>query len=543
MKTRIYLIPLVIFSVLFVNISAQEKYVSDVWVADLGNGTYKNPILYADYSDLDVCRVGDDYYMTASSFNCVPGLPILHSNDLVNWTLIGYAIDKLTPDSIFSKTEHGGGVWAPAIRYHNGEFYIYYGDPDQGIFMTKTKDPAGEWDPVVMVKEGIGMIDPCPIFEDNGQVYLVHAYAGTRAGIKSLLAVTRLTSDGKKSVGESRIIYDGHDLDPTIEGPKFYKRNGYYYIFAPAGGVKPGWQLALRSKNIYGPYERKVVLAQGSAVINGPHQGAWVDTKTGEDWFFHFQDVGAKGRLTHLQPMVWVNDWPVMGEDKDGDGCGNPVLSHKKPNVGKVFPIATPVESDEFSTNALGLQWQWHANPKSWWYFANQEVGCLSLYSVPTPAYYKNLWDVPNLLLQKLPAPSFTTTMKLTLKPDSRFYGERTGLLIMGQDYALLSFENTKEGFVLSQNECYKADQGMQESTNESVTLKSNTIYLRLQVKADDTCVFSYSIDNKKYINMGKTFKVREGLWIGAKVGTFCTRPLQINDGGRADIDWFRISK
>lgn len=520
-----------------------QNGVSKTWVADLGNGKYKNPILYADYSDPDACRVGEDYYMTASSFNCIPGLPILHSKDLVNWTIVGYAIDKLTPDSIFSKVVHGGGVWAPAIRFHKGEYYIYYGDPDLGIFMTKTKNPAGKWEPLTLVKEGKGLIDACPLFDEDGQVYLAHAYAGSRAGIKSLLAVTRLTPDGKKAVGESKIIYDGHDLDPTIEGPKFYKRNGYYYIFAPAGGVATGWQLAMRSKDVFGPYERKVVMDQGKSAINGPHQGAWVDTPTGEDWFIHFQDVGAFGRITHLQPMVWKNDWPVIGEDKGGDGCGNPVTEWKKPNVGKTYPIATPAESDEFSANSLGLQWQWHANPQSWWYFTNKEKDCLSLYSVPVPDNYKSLWDVPNLLLQKTPAPSFTATMKLTLKPDPRFTGERTGLVVMGLDYALLSFESTADGFTLSQAECLKAEKGTSEKVNASVQLKDPTLYLRVKVSSDAKCVFSYSTDNKKYTNLGTPFTAKEGKWIGAKIGTFCSRPIQKNDGGRVDIDWFRIDK
>lgn len=522
---------------------AQTSSVSKFWVSDLGNGRYKNPVLYADYSDPDVCRVGDDYYMTASSFNCVPGLPILHSKDMINWTIIGHAIDKLTPDSIFSKVEHGGGVWAPSIRYHKGEFYIYYGDPDQGIFMTKTKDPSREWEPLVLVKEGKGLIDACPLFDDNGDVYLAHAYAGSRASIKSLLAVTRLSPDGKKAIGESKVIYDGHDIDPTIEGPKFYKRNGYYYIFAPAGGVATGWQLAMRSKNVFGPYERKIVMDQGKTSINGPHQGAWVDTQTGEDWFFHFQDVGTFGRVVHLQPMTWVSDWPVIGEDKDGDGCGNPVLTYKKPNVGKTYPIVTPNESDEFSTNFLGLQWQWHGNPMSWWYFTNKQNNCLSLYSVPIPTDYKSLWDVPNLLLQKTPAPNFTATTKLTLKADPRFYGERTGLVIMGLDYALLSFEKTKDGFLLSQNECLKADRGGSEKVNASVQLTDSVIYLRVKVSENAQCEFSYSTDNKKFIKLGNSFKAKEGKWIGAKIGTFCTRPIVKNDGGRVDIDWFRVDK
>lgn len=526
------------------DVSAQSS-LSKTWVSDQGNGTYKNPILYADYSDPDVCRVGDDYYMTASTFNCIPGLPILHSKDLVNWTIIGYAIDKMPDYASFNKdgVNHGGSVWAPAIRYHKGEFYIYYGDPDLGIFMTKTKDPAGTWEPLVLVKEGKGLIDSCPFFDDNGDVYLAHAYAGSRAGIKSLLAVTRLTPDGKKAVGESRIIYDGHDIDPTIEGPKFYKRNGYYYIFAPAGGVATGWQLAMRSKDVFGPYERKVVMDQGKSPINGPHQGAWVDTETGEDWFIHFQDVGSVGRITHLQPMIWKNDWPVIGVDKDGDGCGEPVLTYKKPNVGKIYPIATPAESDEFTESTLGLQWQWHGNPQSWWYFANKEKDCLSLYSVPVGDNYKSLWDVPNLLLQKIPAPNFTATIKLTLKPDLRFTGERTGLVIMGLDYALLSFENTADGFVLSQSECLNAEKGTQESVKASVKLKEGAVYLRVKMTSDNKCIFSYSTDDKKYTVLGTEFKVKEGKWIGAKIGTFCSRPITKNDGGRVDVDWFRLEK
>lgn len=522
---------------------AGHPQVSEVWVSDLGNGKYRNPVLNADYSDPDACRVGDDFYMTASSFNCIPGLQILHSKDLVNWEIIGYAAARLVPEEFFAKAQHGNGVWAPSIRYHNGEFYIYYGDPDYGVYMTKAKDPAGEWEPLTLVKAGKGLIDACPLFDEDGQVYLVHAFAGSRAGIKSLLAVTRLSPDGKKAVGESRIIYDGHDRDETIEGPKFYKRNGYYYIFAPAGGVKPGWQLAMRSKNVFGPYERKIVLAQGKTKINGPHQGAWVDTPAGEDWFLHFQDCYAYGRVVHLQPMTWKNDWPVMGEDKDGDGCGDPVTTWKKPDVGKSYPVCTPAESDEFSANSLGLQWQWHANPAAWWAFTNAEAGCLSLYSVPVVQDYKNLWDVPNLLLQKLTARELTATTKLTFRPLDKIKGERAGLVVMGMDYAALVVENTAEGLVLAQVECLKADKGKPEQTKASVPLKENTVYLRTTVKPNSTCTFSYSLDGKKFEPLGTTFTLCEGKWIGAKVGLFCTRPVNNNDGGRADVDWFRITK
>jgi len=514
--------------------------VSQVWVADLGNGNYKNPVLHTDYSDPDVCRVGDDYYMTASSFNCIPGLQILHSKDLVNWTIIGAAISKLTPEDAFSRPQHGGGVWAPAIRYHNKMFYIYYGDPDHGIFMTKTKDPAGEWEPATLVKAGQGLIDPCPFWDKDGQAYLVHAYAGSRAGIKSLLVMNRLTPDGTQITGSGKIVYDGHDIDETIEGPKLYKRNGFYYIFAPAGGVATGWQVVLRSGNIFGPYERKVVLAQGDTPINGPHQGAWVDTKTGEDWFIHFQDRAASGRVVHLQPMQWINDWPVIGEDPDGDGTGQPVLTYRKPNVKQVYPITTPAESDEFSSSQLGLQWQWHANPMDWWSVPNPTKGVLSLYSVPTD-YNLNLWNTPNLLLQKFPADSFMVTAKITFIPSPAIKGERAGLLVMGTDYASLSFENTEWGLVLSQNECLNADAFGEEKLNVAIRLEENTVYLRVKVQPDASCTFSFSKDGEEFTTLGNVFTAKAGKWIGAKVGLFCNRPMQTNDGGRIEVDWFRI--
>jgi beta-xylosidase len=516
-------------------------YRSQVWNADLGDGRYKNPILHADYSDPDVCRVGNDFYLTASSFNCLPGLPILHSNDLVHWTLIGGATQKGIPDPAFRHPQHGNGVWAPAIRYHNQTFYIYFGDPDRGIFMTKTQNPAGEWENLTLVKEGKGLIDPCPFWDDDGQAYLVHAYAGSRAGIKSLIAITKLTPDGKKATGSSKTIYDGHDVDETIEGPKLYKRNGYYYIFAPAGGVATGWQVALRSTTIDGPYERKKILAQGNTPVNGPHQGAWIDTPTGENWFIHFQDRAAYGRVVHLQPLHWNDNWPLIGEDPDGDGCGQPVLTHAKPNLTPGLPPASPVESDEFSTGQLGPQWQWHAVPDDWWHALNPAQGRLILYSVPLDPNL-NLWNAPNLLLQKIPAEQFTATAKITFRPSAKIPNERAGLLVMGLDYALLAIQNTPQGLILTQNECQNADRQTPETTHDARPLRPNgDLYLRLHLRPGAICTFSYSLDGKKYHPLGKPFTAKEGKWIGAKIGLFCSRPQPANDGGRLEVDWFRI--
>ena len=228
-------------------IAQQKTYVSEVWIADQGDGTYKNPIIHADYSDPDVVQWGDDYFMTSSSFNAAPGLPILHSKDLVNWELVNYALPKQVPIKHFNTPQHGNGVWAPSIRVHNNELYIYWGDPDFGIYMVKTDDPFGNWEEPVLMMEAKGAIDPSPLWDEDGKAYLVHAWAGSRAGVKSILTVHKMNAEGTKVLDYGRHVFDGHENHPTVEGSKFYKRNGYYYIFAPAGGVSTGWQLVLRS--------------------------------------------------------------------------------------------------------------------------------------------------------------------------------------------------------------------------------------------------------------------------------------------------------
>ncbi|MDO4165186.1 MAG: glycoside hydrolase 43 family protein [Bacteroides sp.] len=532
---------------------ARGQYVSQVWVADQGDGTYKNPVLHADYSDPDVCAVGDDIYLTASSFGSTPGLPILHSKDLVNWRLANYALKSIEPTDFYNTPRHGKGVWAPSIRHHNGEFYIYWGDPDFGIFMVKAKDPLGEWEKPVLVKAGKGMIDPTPLWDDDGRVYLVHAWAGSRAGFNSVINVCELNAEGTKVIGNPVLVFDGNDgVNHTIEGPKFYKRGDYYYILAPAGGVATGWQLALRSKYIYGPYESKIVMAQGETDINGPHQGAWVETQTGESWFVHFQDKAMYGRVIHLNPMKWVNDWPVIGTDKDGDGCGEPVNRYRKPNVGRTYPIETPAESDEFNSRQLGLQWEWHANYQDFFGFTS-DLGYLRLYGHILSENFVNFWEVPNLLLQKFPAEEFTATTKL--KVSAKDDGQQSGLIVMGWNYCYLGVEKSGEGFVLKQVVCKDAEQGNPETTTLLTELPASRkfeaglypnyerdIYLRVNVGKNGLCRFAYSLDGKKFKTVGQAFTARQGKWIGAKVGLFSTTPHG-KERGWVDADWFRVTK
>ncbi|HEX8557072.1 MAG TPA: glycoside hydrolase 43 family protein [Pyrinomonadaceae bacterium] len=513
--------------------------VSKVWVADNGDGSYKNPVIHADFSDPDAVRVGDDFYMTASSFNAAPGLPVLHSKDLVNWSVIGYALNRQPPYEVFDRPQHGAGVWAPAIRHHNGEFYIYYPDPDRGVYLVKAKDAAGPWSAPLLVKEAKGWIDPCPLWDEDGRAYLVTGVAASRSGVKSILVVSRMTPDGARLLDEGVMVFDGHDRHPTVEGPKFYRRNGYYYIFAPAGGVETGWQLALRSRSVYGPYEEKVVLAQGKTAVNGPHQGAWVDTQAGESWFLHFQDRGPYGRVVHLQPMRWVNDWPVVGVDPDGDGTGEPVQRFKKPNVGRAWPVVTPPDSDEFDAPRLGLQWQWHANPQPNWAFPTGGLGFLRVINTPLPEGHRNLWDVPSLLLQKFPAPEFTATTRLTFTP--RADGERAGLLVMGLDYARLSVEKRSGGLFVTQAVCRDADKQTAEREVASAPLRSGAVHLRVSVSGDAVCNFSYSEDGKTFRPLGEPFKARQGRWIGARIGLFASRVGRAREFGYADFDWFRF--
>lgn len=540
MKIKLIFIILFISLINILSQSHKKSINNAIWVPDNNDGTYSNPIIHADYSDPDVICVGDDYYMTSSSFSHFPGLPILHSKDLVNWKIISHAVIKYPIDE-FRKPQHGNGIWAPSIRYHKGEFYIYYGDPDYGIFMTKAKDPKGPWTPLKLIKKAKGWIDPCPLWDDDGNAYLVHAWARSRSGIKHRLTVNKMSPDGERLLDEGVLVFCDSIKHPTMEGPKFYKRNGYYYIFAPAGGVKTGWQVVLRSKNIYGPYEDKIVLEQGSTKINGPHQGAWVETHTGEHWFIHFQDKNAYGRIVHLQPMKWENDWPVVGIDYDGNGIGEPVSKYKKPNVGKVYPICVPQTSDDFDSSELGLQWQWQANFDSSWISLIDRKGYLRFYSQKFPDSTKHFWNVPQLLMQKFPAKKFKVITKLEFHPESNF--EKAGLIIFGLDYSYICIEKVKEKFKIYQAININAEKNSYEEIFGEKVVKTNKIYFRVDVLKNAVCRFSYSFDGKKYYNIGKDFTAKEGKWVGAKAGIFSLGEFDSNKVGYADFDWIHFEK
>ena len=556
---------LIIMAAMWLPLLAQGQYHSEVWSPDNGNGTYTNPVINADYSDPDVCvgASGEDYYMTASSFQCVPGLPILHSKDLVNWEIINYAIkDKLYEgDEEFTKhfrtVRHGDGVWAPSIRFHNGWYYIYWGDPDHGVYMVKTQDPGGDWTAPQCVIKGKGYIDTTPLWDDDGRCYLVNAWANSRAKFASVLTVREMSADGTRPIGQPVIVFDGNGTENrTCEGPKFYKRDGWYWIMCPAGGVPDGFQLAMRSKSPYGPYEHKTVLAQGSTTINGPHQGGWVHTKWGEDWFLHFQDKEAYGRVVHLQPVDWSTGWPIMGKK------GEPVMTYKKPSSTPHHPSVNPVESDEFNDTKIGLQWQWQANYDEK-FGVPTAFGTMRIYTHKLDEDAKNLFLVPNMLLQKTPADEFmvTTKLRMTSKADGQF----GGLIMMGLDYSALVVKRVGKEFQLVQMTCKQADKGTPQEEKVIATLKPTAedktdykpgihedIYLRLTVSNAEAgqphggrpiVRFAYSMNGKKFTDCGDEFAMRQGKWIGAKFGFVCAETNAKADRGWMDADWIRVTK
>jgi beta-xylosidase len=485
------------------------------WTPDDGHGSFRNPIICADYSDPDVIRHGDDFYLTASSFQCTPGLPILHSRDLVNWTIINHAV-KNVPDPRYIEAQPGCGVWAPAIRFHAGKFWIFFPTPDEGIYVTTADHPASQWSEPHLLQAGKGLIDPCPLWDEDGQAYLIHAYAGSRAGIKHLLRVRPMAPDGSRLLGEGQIVFNDPRRHPTLEGPKFHKRNGWYYISAPAGGVPTGWQVILRSRNVYGPYEDTTVLAQRDTPINGPHQGALVDTPAGDWWFVHFQDAGVYGRVTHLQPVRWENDWPLIGVDQDDNGVGCPVLQFRKPLAG---PIKIPQTSDDFADTQLGRQWQWYANHSDNWYSLAARPGHLRLY----PQFSGGFSRAGNLLLQKFPAREFSVDTELELPMGHAHL--HAGVIVQGQNCAALDIQRDTSG--------YQVRLLMNHEVVKVMTVEVPS--LRVIVGSDGVCHFSVEDGGV----VGPAFQAQPGVWTGAKIGLYCLTDNPSDSAGHADFAHF----
>jgi beta-xylosidase len=510
--------------------SLVEEPSSASWLPDLGDGTYRNPIIHADYSDPDVVRVGDDFYLTSSSMHCTPGLPILHSRDLVNWTIIGHAVENL-PHQFYDDVRQGHGVWAPSIRHHDERFWIVFPMPDHGIYVITAPTPRGPWTEPHRLLEGRGLIDPCILWDDDGQAYLVHAYAKSRAGIRNKLHVRPISPDIRRVLGEGKIVASIDEQLPALEGPKWLKRNGWYYISAPSGGVAMGWQVVFRSRNVYGPYEQRIVLAQRGTRVNGPHQGALVDTPAGEWWFLHFQDMDLYGRVVHLQPVRWADDWPLVGVDHDADGVGRPVLVHRKPNVREEWPATAPQTSDDFSSTRLGPQWQWNANHRAGWHSLAARPGHLRLY--PQFTLENRLADAPHLLMQKFPAREFVVDVELTMLSEQPYL--HAGVVVLGGNWAALDLRRDGDGLHLRLLTAA-------EIRGEERMRIDGPILLRLVVSDGGGCRFGVVGEDEMFHQLGPEFFVRTGVWVGAKFGLYCTSADQLAMSGHVDVSAVWVS-
>jgi beta-xylosidase len=500
---------------------------------------YRNPILHADYSDPDAIRVGDTYFMTASSFNSVPGLPLLTSRDLVHWSLAGHALPRLAPEAHFSTPRYGDGVWAPCLRYHDGKFWIFYPDPDFGVYVITAENFAGPWSAPYLLLPGKGIIDPTPLWDDDGKAYLLHAWAKSRAGFNNVLTLRQMSPDGRRLLDEKGpVIIDGNRLAGyrTLEGPKFYKHDGWYYVFAPAGGVEEGWQTVFRSRSVGGPYEEHIVMDQGSSAVNGPHQGAWVRAQDGSDWFIHFQDKKAYGRIVHLQPMQWRDGWPIIGQPGPKPATGNPVATWRVP-IGAAMPAA-PATSDEFSASALGLQWQWNANPQPGWASLTARPGWLRLPVQAAPAARDYVRAAPNILTQKLPAETFTVDTRIELLQAKE--GDRAGLILNAMSYAWLGLRRHDDRNQLIYSTCTPAAIRCTEQATVVLDNAPAALHLRMQLTPNASVQFAYSSNGQTYTAAAPPFSASKGRWVGAQMGLFSTGEQQ--SAGYLDVDYFRVT-
>ncbi len=487
---------------------------------------YDNPVIFSDYSDPDVIRKGDSFYLVASSFNHTPGIPVLKSKNLVNWKILNYVYEEI-PFSRFKNVCHGDGAWAPSIRYHNGLFYVIIPFPDEGIYVSCTDNiEKGNWSKPWCLIRARGIEDPCPIWVKD-KCYLVVGFAKSRIGFNSMLGLYEVTPDLKNQLTDYKIIFDGHNTQPTIEGPKFYYRNGYFYIMAPAGSVKTGWQVCLRSKDVYGPYEEKIVLLQNDSKINGPHQGALIDIHKDKWAFMHFQDMGPYGRVVHLQPVEWINDWPICGEIKDELLAGTPYSSYEY-MIDKKSNFNIPV-SDYFKGNKLSLIWQTPANKGQHWYDIQNGLTLYCCYHNDKAYHALNL--TPNLFLTKIALYSFT--VRTTCILDLVHEGDEVGLCYMGSNYQYICIKkvNGKNHLQLKQ--------GYFNQDNDIVLFDSiyngYEIEFMMKFSGPDTYQLGF---NKSYLKY--KFTAFPGRWIGGKYGIYAKG---LKTGGKAVFKSFVVKK
>lgn len=500
-----------------------------VWNADNGNGTFTNPILWGDYPDPDIIRVGDDFYFISTSMHYVPGCPIATSKDLVNWKLAGYTIERYDEDPRYNL--EGGdrylnGSWAPTLRHHNGKFYVGFCTPSNGkekghFSMCTASDVKGPWTRTVFPEY---LYDPGLFFDDNGKVYVVHG--------QGTLYVTELNADALSVKGPDVKIWDQRFKNANelgggygMEGAHVYKINGKYYITCPAGGTE-GWQICLRSDNIYGPYEHKLIMNDCSSYpTNGLHQGGMVQLKNGDWWFIIMQDRGPIGRVPNLVPVEWVDGWPMLGRN------GKDVVTYPKPEVGKKHPIASPATTDEFNSSALGLQWQWNHNPDNSKWSLKERKGFMRLRA----SQASSLKTARNTLTQRVQGPSSEGTVELDVSQLKTGNVAGFGIFEFPYAYVAVQQESDSKRIVMCN------DGKIVESIGH---FEGNKLWIRARTTdVNFRATFYYSLDGKNFNPIGNELIMGLGLvWTANRFALFNFSETEEGRDGIADFNWFRFT-
>ena len=482
--------------------------------SDNENGTYTNPVIWADFPDNDVIRVGDTYYMVTTSMHYFPGVPLMESKDLVSWQYVSNAVPRFDQHPFYNLdggTRYAHGQWASSLRYHDGQFYILFVTLDEGGFLCTARDPKGPW---TLRKLPKAYYDAGLFFDDDGRIYIVHGY--------SKLTLTEVNPDLSPKSAD-KVIFDQVQRK-GLEGTHVYKINGYYYLYCTYGGGD-GYQVALRAKNINGPYEEKVVLRDDmNQTGKGVHQGALVQTQTGEWWSVIFQDRDGVGRVPTLQPVTWTDGWPLLGEN------GRAVVTHKKPDVGKKWPVVVLPTSDEFNAPTLGLQWAWNHNPDSARWSLTERPGYLRL---RTAKVVDGLPLARNSLTQRSFGPWSHGVAKLDVS--GMRDGDVAGLALFQNPYASVgvTMRDGRRRLVMARN-------GREVS---GLALAQNQVFLRADVDAvTDQATFRYSLDGQTFRPLGDTLHMQYDLkyFVGNKFWLFNYATKEL--GGHVDVDWFRMA-
>jgi beta-xylosidase len=497
---------------------------------DQGDGTFVNPILPADFSDLDVTQVGPDYIAISSTLHVAPGMVVLQSRDLVNWRIVGHAVpdvSALGPEFRWDRmNRYGRGVWAGAIRHHAGKFWVYFGDPDAGLFVTTATDPAGPWSPLACVYKTPGYDDPCPFWDDDGQGYLVTSHFATDpANGKSYnIHLLKLTPDGTSVIAASdRIIHQSRGS----EANKLYKFKGTYYHYYSE--VKPEGRVAMmnRASSLDGPWETRQLNHVNKAVDKEPNQGGFVQAPSGDWWFLTHHGSGDwEGRTMSLLPVTWKDGWPIIGEPGP-DGIGNMVWKAKKPIQGPLIP---PQTNDEFAAQALAPQWEWNHAPRDDKWSLSEREGFLRLHAFK-PLRPGDLLRAGNTLSQRVYR-TLANEVVVKLDLSGMADGQEAGLCHFARTYAMIGASQKGATRTL----VYKEG----STRTEGPALESPTLYLKSTWNLDGLSQFSYSIDGAAFTPFGKPYQLTWGSYRGDRVGIYSFNDS--GDAGHLDVDWFHYT-